>query len=438
MAKTKKINLQLLKGLMLFSQVVLVLFTAQWLYSQYNEQQAQLKNGLTEMFTNVQQQIKDSLILQMNEVNLPGAAKVNATTLAGSVSARTQLSPQALQRLLSDLGRQPSKAEEKKLFGIDTIVFNEMFTNQMRHNGWNFNSRWINSSDSDKKGAAAIFIASNFFTNANGVVVNNYWWYLFWRLLPQICFVVILLLLTAAAFYFTFKSLGSQIKLGLMKDDFISNMSHELKTPIATVKVALEALNNFNIIEDPVRGREYLGMATAEMDRLELLATRVLNTSLLETGNIYLQQESYELDKLVKEVIQSMQLRIKQFGAGISIAVTGHNFKIPMDKLHMQGVLVNLIDNSLKYGDKPVNIEIALAENNGAVKLEFKDNGPGIPEEYREKVFEKFFRVPTGDRHNIKGHGLGLSYAAQVMRQHRGNIAVNNLATGGCMFTLTF
>jgi len=104
----------------------------------------------------------------------------------------------------------------------------------------------------------------------------------------------------------------------------------------------------------------------------------------------------------------------------------------------MQGVLVNLVDNSLKYGGERVNIDITLAEHNGAVRLELKDNGPGIPEEYKEKVFEKFFRVPNGDRHNIKGHGLGLSYAAQVMRQHKGNIQMNNLATGGCMFTLTF
>jgi K+-sensing histidine kinase KdpD len=179
-------------------------------------------------------------------------------------------------------------------------------------------------------------------------------------------------------------------------------------------------------------------MATAEMDRLELLATRVLNTSLLETGNIYLQQESYELDKLVQEVIQSMQLRVKQFGASLSYKTTGNNFRIPMDKLHMQGVLVNLIDNSLKYGDKPVHIDIQLSELNGSVRLELIDNGPGIPEEYKERIFEKFFRVPTGNRHNIKGHGLGLSYAAQVMRQHSGNISVNNVATGGCMFTLTF
>ncbi len=308
----------------------------------------------------------------------------------------------------------------------------------MRQNGWNFKSQWISSSDSDTKGSKAIFLQSSFFTNANGVVINNYRWYLFGKLLPQLFFVLILLTITATAFRITFKGLAAQIKLGNMKDDFISNMSHELKTPIATVKVALEALNSFNVIDNPKLSREYLGMATSEMDRLELLATRVLNTSLLESGRIYLQQESYDLKKLVEEVLQIMQLRFQKHIARVSFEASGNNFVVAMDKLHMQGVLVNLLDNSLKYGEGAIHIDIGLTENNGAVQLALTDNGPGIPEEYREKVFEKFFRVPTGNRHNIKGHGLGLSYAAQVMRQHNGSINVNNIAAGGCVFTLTF
>ena len=308
----------------------------------------------------------------------------------------------------------------------------------MRQNGWNFHSEWINSSDSNSKGDKAIFIPSSFFTNENGVIVNNISWYLFMKLLPQICFVFILLFLTAAAFRITFRSLKAQIKLGNLKDDFISNMSHELKTPISTVKVALEALSNFNAIDDKELSREYLGMAAAEMDRLELLATHVLNTSLLESGKLYLQRESYDLKKLVDEILQVMQLRLTQHNAKISFKTTGNNFLIPIDKLHTQGVLINLIDNSLKYGVSPVHINICLTENNGAVQLTLSDNGPGIPDEYREKVFEKFFRVPTGNRHNTKGYGLGLSYAAQVMRQHNGSINVNNVAEGGCMFTLTF
>jgi two-component system phosphate regulon sensor histidine kinase PhoR len=215
-------------------------------------------------------------------------------------------------------------------------------------------------------------------------------------------------------------------------------MSHELKTPIATVKVALEALNNYNFIEDKKRSREYLGMATTEMDRLELLATRVLNTSLLESGKISLQRESYDLKKLVEEVLLAMQPRIDKQQATVSFHPTGNGFVIPIDRLHMQGVLVNLIDNSLKYGVAPVHIDIKLNEHNGAVQLALSDNGPGIPEEYREKVFEKFFRVPSGNRHDTKGYGLGLSYAAQVMRQHNGSINVNNALQGGCVFTLSF
>ncbi len=438
--KTKKIHLKSIRLLMVFCQALLLLFTAQWLISQYASQQLQLKKNLTELFTDVQRKISDSLLLTsiVDPATIPRSQTANVeNNLAGNEVQKIKLSPQGLHRVLSGSSGITS-AEEKRLFRMDTILFNEIFTSEMRHNGWNFNSQWINASDSDSRAAQSMFIKSDFFTNANGIVVNNYWWYLFWRLLPQILFSLVLLALTAIAFWVTFRSLTTQIKLGSMKDDFISNMSHELKTPIATVKVALEALNNFNIIDDPKLSREYLGMATSEMDRLELLATRVLNTSLLESGKIYLQQESYDLRKLVEEVLQTMQLRLQQQDATVSFKTTGSGFIIAMDKLHMQGVLVNLLDNSLKYGEKPVNIDINLTEQNGAVQLAFTDNGPGIPEEYKDKVFEKFFRVPTGNRHNTKGYGLGLSYAAQVMRQHNGSINVNNIAAGGCVFTLTF
>jgi len=214
-------------------------------------------------------------------------------------------------------------------------------------------------------------------------------------------------------------------------------MSHELKTPIATVKLALEALYKYNVIDDPKTGREYLEMASSEMDRLELLATRVLNTALFDAGKIYLNLEQYDLKKLVNEVVQNMQLRIANQGARVSLETRGDNFEVAIDKLHMQGVLVNLIDNSLKYAVGHASIHITLEEKGGNIQLALSDNGPGIPEEYVERVFEKFFRVPTGNRHNTRGYGLGLSYAAQVMRQHNGNIWVNNLATGGCKFTLT-
>lgn len=433
-----KHKLKWVKGLMLFSQLLLLVFTAQWIVSQYNAEQEQLKKNLTELFVDVQQRITDSIMLSqvIDTTRLSKPIMPVAQANNENKGHKVTLSPDAVHRILS--GATISKQEEKRLFRMDTIVFNELFCSQMKENGWNFNSQWINNTDSNTKGSNAIFIKSNFFTNENGVIVGDYKGYIFWKLIPQFLFAAILLSLTGAAFWIAFRSLRAQLKLSALKDDFISNMSHELKTPIATVKLALEALNNFNVIEDPERGREYLGMATSEMDRLELLATRVLNTSLLESGKIYLQQEAYDLKKLVEEVLQAMQGRIEQQNARVSFEATSSGFDILMDKLHMQGVLVNLIDNSLKYGVAPVNINIRLTEENGHVQLSHTDNGPGIPEEYKEKVFEKFFRVPTGNRHNTKGYGLGLSYAAQVMRQHNGSINVNNIMGGGCVFTLSF
>jgi signal transduction histidine kinase len=164
----------------------------------------------------------------------------------------------------------------------------------------------------------------------------------------------------------------------------------------------------------------------------------VLNTSLLESGKIYLQQESCNMALLVQEVIGAMQPRFAKNNTSVKFETNGNDFCVPADKLHIQGVLVNLLDNSMKYGQGKINILIRLKEAAGKVQLSFADNGPGIPEEYRDKIFEKFFRVPNADRHDTKGHGLGLSYAAQVMRQHNGSINVRNIAQGGCEFTLTF
>lgn len=427
---------------MIFSQVLLVAFTGQWLISQYNEQQAQLKDNLTELFTDVQQRISDSLVM----TNVVDTSAVDKAVLAASLRTKCNdndstrhinLSRAGVHKLIGGVG--VSASDEKRLFRMDSMIFNEIFALQMKDRGWYFNSEWINNSDSDRaKASHAIFIRSDFFTDAKGVVVRNYSAYIMGKMVPQSLFVLVLLSLTALAFIVSFRSLRSQIRLGEMKDDFMSNMSHELKTPIATVKVALEALNNYNIIDDPKLNREYVGMAASEMDRLELLATRVLNTTLLESGKIYLQQESYDLQRLVNEVLLSMEPAFRKNGATVHFEAKGNGFNVPIDKLHIQGVLVNLIDNSLKYGEKPVHINIDLTETNGKVQLALTDNGPGIPEEYKEKVFEKFFRVPTGNRHNTKGHGLGLSYAAQVMRQHKGTISVKNVMEGGCMFTLSF
>lgn len=434
---SSKINLRSIRTLMVFCQVLLVVFTIQWLAGQYDHQRDELKKNLVKIFTDVQSKVSDSLILEhvLPPVaeDLPTDEKKQEPANAGVV---VSLSPGGVHKMLAKTNTITTD-QERALFRMDTIAFNELFAQQLKQSGMDFQSVWVNNNDSNKSGKA-IFIKSGFFTQDKGIVVKAYSGYLFRMMLPQLLFVVVLLTLMAIAFIMAYRGLRSQQRLAQLKDDFISNMSHELKTPISTVKLALEALNNYNAMDDAQRSREYLGMATAEMDRLELLATRVLNTSLLENGNMHIQRVSYDLRQLVTDVVQSMQLRFAQHDAKVAFNWSGTNFTVPVDKLHMQGVLVNLLDNSLKYATGTPSVNIELTEANGAVQLSLSDNGPGIPEEYREKVFEKFFRVPNGLRHNIKGYGLGLSYAAQVMRQHNGSINVNNGSTGGCVFTLSF
>jgi len=133
-----------------------------------------------------------------------------------------------------------------------------------------------------------------------------------------------------------------------------------------------------------------------------------------------------------------MQSRFDKVGAEVRFNVDEENLVINADKLHIHGVIVNLIDNSLKYCDKKPRMAIRLSRNDKETLVTLEDNGIGIPAEYLDKVFEKFFRVPTNNKHNVKGYGLGLHYSALVMQHHRGKIAAVNVEGGGCRFTLSF
>jgi two-component system phosphate regulon sensor histidine kinase PhoR len=226
-----------------------------------------------------------------------------------------------------------------------------------------------------------------------------------------------------------------QQRLAEIKNDFISNITHELKTPIATVGVAIEALKNFNAIDDPQRTREYLDISSNELQRLSLLVDKVLKLSMFEKKEIELKYETADLKDIVNEVVSSMRLQIEKYGADVSVT-SEDNTVLEGDRLHLLSVVFNLLDNALKYGkDEPV-IRIELKEKETNVELNVIDNGIGIPSNYKDKIFEKFFRVPVGNTHNAKGYGLGLSYAAHVIKKHNGIISVDSQPGVGSTFTI--
>lgn len=262
--------------------------------------------------------------------------------------------------------------------------------------------------------------------------LNNSW-YIFRHMWQQVLVSFLLVSITIASFMLLYRNLVRQQKLTEFKNNFISNITHELKTPIATVSVAIEALKNFNALQDPQRTQEYLDISASEMQRLGLLVDKVLKLSLYEKKQITLNRERFSLVALADEVVSSMKLQLDKQQAVATVQTTGQHFVIEADRLHLASVLYNLLDNALKYSsDKPV-IGIHIIDHSTYIELTVSDNGIGIAPEYRYKIFEQFFRVPGGDRHNTKGYGLGLSYVNHIVHSHMGFIEMKStLGKGSC------
>lgn len=264
--------------------------------------------------------------------------------------------------------------------------------------------------------------------------------YLFQKMLPHILFSLLLFGITAAAFGLIYKSLRQQQRLTALKNDFIGNITHELKTPITTVGVALEALSDFDVLKKPEQAREYLDISKLELERLTLLVDKVLRLSMFEEKQPHLKMESLDLAALVRQVLNAMRLQAESAGATIHFEAEENLPPVNGDRLHLTSVVFNLVDNALKYrGKESPEIRVSLTvppKADDKVCLNVQDNGIGIAPEYQAKVFEKFFRVPAGNVHNVKGHGLGLSYVADVVRRHGGNIRVESVEGEGSKFVV--
>lgn len=264
--------------------------------------------------------------------------------------------------------------------------------------------------------------------------IPNFRIFIFKKMIPEILFSLLLLGSIGLAFFMINRSLQRQRRLTELKNDLISNISHELKTPITTVGVAIEALSNFDAQNNPERTKEYLDISKHELNRLSILVDKVLKMSLFERKEPTLRIETVNLNEIVQSILSSMKLQFEQQKAIVNFQSSDQASLINGDKIHLTNVVYNLIENALKYNKGNPEIAIEIDSSAEELRLKVSDNGVGIPEQYLDKVFDKFFRVPTGEQHNFKGHGLGLSYVAEVIRQHGGRISAQNRDAGGVCF----
>lgn len=246
----------------------------------------------------------------------------------------------------------------------------------------------------------------------------------------------LLIVFTIFCFWYIFKTIMRQKKLAELKDDFINNMTHELKTPIATMTVAIEGLQKFNALNDPEKTQRYLQASRNELMRLNDIVSRVLNVAAFGDKEVKLVKERINIDELVKDVMETEQLK-----ADKKVEITYENKSdletIDADRLHFRNVLVNLVDNAIKYSNDPVLIKITCYKVGSNALFSVKDNGIGIPNSHINLVFTKFHRVPTGNVHNVKGTGLGLNYVKYVIEAHGGNVMAQSEVNAGSEFIIS-
>lgn len=257
------------------------------------------------------------------------------------------------------------------------------------------------------------------------------------EILPQILFSVFLTTMISIVFVMMYRNMRAQQRLMEMKNDFISNITHELKTPMATVSVALEALKSFHVLEKPALTEEYLSIAQSELSRLTLMTDKILKASSFETKGIGFVPEPVNLDVIIRKILASMKLIFEKRGAAVTYQAMDADFTVQGSEAHLTNVVYNLVDNALKYGGAHPVIDLELKPGSTHVEMVVRDQGIGIAREYQKKIFEKFFRVPTGDIHNTKGYGLGLSYVASVVKGHHGTIAVDSEPGRGSTFMIS-
>ena len=228
-----------------------------------------------------------------------------------------------------------------------------------------------------------------------------------------------------------------QKKISEIKTDFINNMSHEFKTPIATINLALDAISNPKSLKTPSKLIQYANLIREENNRMLIQVENVLRISQLQKSNETIHKKSIDLHKIILEATNHVQLLLKDKGGILNTNLNASNYFINGNKDHITNIIINLMDNAIKYCDKKPNIKIETYNQKNDLIFTVSDNGIGMTPNVQKKIFDKFYRATSGNIHNIKGHGLGLSYVKKIVDLHKGKIILESKFGVGTNFIIT-
>ena len=254
-------------------------------------------------------------------------------------------------------------------------------------------------------------------------------------MIPSVAFTLVLLI----TFIFTILIIFRQKRYTEIKNDFINNMTHELKTPIASISLAAQMLNDESVTKSPAMMKHLGGVINDESKRLRFLVEKVLQMSMFDRKKAVFKKKKLDLNEMVENIANSFSLRVEHTGGKIYTDIEAIDSKIYVDEMHFQNVIFNLMDNAVKYRnqDKPLDVYMKTWNDNEHLYLSIRDTGMGIKKENLKKIFEKFYRVHTGNIHDAKGFGLGLAYVRKIVELHKGEIRVESDYGKGTSFIIS-
>jgi len=254
-------------------------------------------------------------------------------------------------------------------------------------------------------------------------------------MIPSIIFTIVLLI----TFIFTIVVIFRQKRYTEIKNDFINNMTHELKTPIASISLAAQMMNDESVAKSEQMTKHLSSVITDESKRLRFLVEKVLQMSMFDKKSVVFKKKELDLNEMVEQIAQTFTLRVEHTGGKIYTEIEAIDSAIFVDEVHFQNAITNLMDNAVKYRkpDQPLDIYIKTWNEHGKLWLSIRDTGQGIKKENLRKIFEKFYRVHTGNKHDVKGFGLGLAYVKKVIDLHQGEIKAESEIGKGTKFTIS-
>lgn len=239
-------------------------------------------------------------------------------------------------------------------------------------------------------------------------------------------------------FVYTIMVIFRQKKLSIIKNDFINNMTHELKTPISTISLASQMLEDGSISNTPQTIEHISRVINQESKRLSFQVEKVLQMAVFNEGRLKLKFKEFDGNKMIETVTGNFELRVKNKNGTLITEINAEDPIIKGDEVHITNVIFNLLDNAVKYSKEMPEIKVATESHKNGVIISVQDKGIGISKEHHSQIFDRFFRVPTGNVHNVKGFGLGLSYVKKIVDLHNAKIKVDSAINKGTKFTITF